>query len=215
MIVYSVGAGVFVIVMLLCIVYQRRNKSCKTERKKGRNKPDTPTPDVPPGDIEGIYELVDEANMIDNFLNVELSSSTVLGTRQDNCQSNSNVYLTPYEPDGEGSGSNSNNFNGNQFESSSTTNTCHQTTNDPHSTPSNSDTLGRRSARSYLHQPIIHPVVIDIPDYSFTSDSSDSGSSGVETHMTEESSYLNPYQPIIFPVKDSHEYKSLHGCLNG
>lgn len=208
---YSVGArGVFVIVMLLCIVYQRRNKSCKTQRKKGRNNPDTSTPDVPPGDIEGIYELVDEADMIDNFLNVELSSSKVLGTRQDYCQSNSNVYLKSYEPDGEGSGSNSNNFDGNKFESSPTTNTFHQTTNDPHSTPLNSDKLGRRSARSNMHQLVIHPVVIDIQDYSFTPDSSDLGSSGVETHMTEESSYLNPYQPIIFPVKDSHEYKSLH-----
>ncbi|CAC5383302.1 unnamed protein product [Mytilus coruscus] len=144
-IVYSVGAGVFVFVILLCIVYQCRNKSYKTESRRERNKQDTSSPDVPLEDIEGIYEQIDESNMIDNHANVRFSRGTSPGKSQSYCQRNCNVYLTPHQSGGEGS--NSNNFNGNK--------------------------------------------------------------SGSEKQM-KESRNLNPYQPIMISVRDSHEYESLH-----
>ncbi|CAC5383322.1 unnamed protein product [Mytilus coruscus] len=218
-IVYSICAGAFAFVIVLCIACQRRYKNIygnfkknQTESKKGRNKPEISLPDIPLEGIEDIYEVIDESNMIENHENISDISNSVTNANDRYWQPVGNDYLTPYQSTGEGS--NSNDSNDNHTEYSATTNLYNETTNDHNSTSSSPDVHGRISNYFIQYVPIINPADNDIQEYVFPHNANDSGSSGSETQMRI-SGYLNPYQPIIIPARDSHEYKSLNGCSDG
>ncbi|CAG2237755.1 unnamed protein product [Mytilus edulis] len=207
-IVYSICTGGFVCVILLCTVCQRRYKQMygnfrryKTGKKRRRNIPEVSLPEIPLETSDGIYEIIDESNMIDNFEIIRQRKSLVFNTDESYCEPNSNGYLTPYQP-----GDDELNTNDNKSVSSEVLGANDQVTGDGGSTSSSSEVQGTRSSYLNPYQPIVHSA--DIHEYSSTHNMNESGSSGSET-ITRESDYLNPYQPIVHSA-DIHEYSSTH-----
>ncbi|CAG2184884.1 unnamed protein product [Mytilus edulis] len=207
-IVYSICAGGFVCVILLCTVCQRRYKQMygnfrryKTGKKRRRNIPEVSLPEIPLEASEGIYEIIDESNMIDNFEIIRKRRSLVSNTDESYVEPNSNGYLTPYQPVDEGLNTNDLKDTKSEFSENGSND---QGTGDGASTSSSSEVDGRRSSYLNPYQPIVHSG--DIHEYSSTHNMNESGSSGSEA-ITRESGYLNPYQPIVHSA-DIHEYSS-------
>ncbi|VDI64177.1 Hypothetical predicted protein [Mytilus galloprovincialis] len=207
-IVYSICAGGFVCVILLCTVCQRRYKQMygnfrqyKTGKKRRRNIPEVSIPEIPLEASEGIYEIIDESNMIDNFEIIIKRRSLVSNNDESYVEPNSNGYLTPYQPVDEGL--NTNDLKDTKSEFSENGSNDHGT-GDGASTSSSSEVDGRRSSYLNPYQPFVHSG--DIHEYSSTHNMNESGSSGSEA-ITRESGYLNPYQPIVHSA-DIHEYSS-------
>ncbi|XP_071124458.1 uncharacterized protein [Mytilus edulis] len=208
-IVYSICAGGFICVILLCTVCQRRYKQMygnfrryKTGKKRRRNIPEVSIPAIPLEASDGIYEIIDESNIIDNFEIIRKSRSLVSYNDESYVEPNSNGYLTPYQPVDEGL--NTNDLKDTKSESSELIGSNDQGTGDCASTSSSSEVDGRRSSYLNPYQPIVHSG--DIHEYSSTHNMNESGSSGSEA-ITRESGYLNPYQPIVHSA-DIHEYSS-------
>ncbi|CAC5357726.1 MEGF10_11 [Mytilus coruscus] len=204
-IVYSISAGAFVFVILLCTVFQRRYKQIygnfkrnQTGNRRMRNISANPLPELPLEDIEDIYEVIDESNMMDHLDNLRENNISLADDNDSYVQPDSNGYLTPYQPDED---VNTINLNDNKSESSASSDPNHQSTMDRESASSSSDMHERRSSYLSLYQPTVH---------SFTHNLNDSSSSKSET-LTTDSGYLNPYQPIV-PDNCLHEYKSILVC---
>lgn len=211
-IVYFICGALFLFVVLLCIGCQRRYKHLhntlrryQTEGRRSRTIADIIHPDIQLQDIEAIYEVIDESNVINDIENARDSTSSVTDTSDSYCQPDNNDYLTPYHQDQD---SNTNNSRDDKSESSVTSSVDRQTTGDHLSISVNSDVQERRSSFSNSH-----PVDIDIHEYLFAYSSNESCLSSPEVE-TRESDYLNPYQPMI-PDSDLHEYKFLQGSANG
>ncbi|VDI80573.1 Hypothetical predicted protein [Mytilus galloprovincialis] len=130
--------------------------------------------------------------MMNNIPNVRSSISSVTDTND------TNDYFTPYIHAVEGS------------------NTCNSIDNKSESSPTlNDDLATKKSGFSNLNSypPIVHPTDIGSQGYAFTDNTLDTGSSLLEAQLRE-SSYLNPYQPMVLD-RDLHEYTSVNGCSNG
>lgn len=163
--------------------------------------------EIPLEGVEGVYEDIDESNMIDNvetLRNMNLSDSDT-NTNCSYVMPNTNDYLTPYQPTDEDE--NINQLSDFKSESSSSFGE-NQISSGHESTSSSSYIIGEKSGYLNPYQPIIYSA--DIHDYSFTHKINDSGSSGSDT-QTLESGYLNPYQPVV-PDRYLHEYKSVLKC---
>ncbi|CAC5400652.1 unnamed protein product [Mytilus coruscus] len=214
-IVYSICASAFLFVILLCTACQRRYKLIydsfrryQAENRRSRNIPEVPFPDIPLVDIEGIYEVIDESNMINNIEYVRDSISSVTDTNEGYCQSDTNDYLTPCHPVVEGS--NICNSSDDTSEYSATLNVYLATKSDCQSTSSSS--YGQERESSYLnpYPSIVDHADIDTQGYVFTHNTNDTGSSWLEAQLRD-STYLNPYQTMVSD-RDLHEYKSVLGC---
>lgn len=153
------------------------------------------------GVIDGIYEEIDESNMIDNVHYIRDSYIAVDDTNESYVSSDSNNYLTPYQPADEDAHTNS--FNDNKSESSVSLGRNFQTLSNNESTSPSSDIQYRRSSYLKPYQPIIHSA--DDREYLTTHNRDYSDPSGSGT-KTSESGYLNPYQTMI-PNTSVHEYK--------
>ncbi|CAC5403209.1 unnamed protein product [Mytilus coruscus] len=197
MIVYSICAGAFVFVILLCTVCRRQYKQVhvkfkryQTAYRRNRNIQEMSLPNIPLEEIEGIYEVIDESNMTDNFGIIVESNRSISDANERNSQTNSNSYLTPCQPDEEELNTNNSIDNKSERSSLSQSDANHPTTGDRESTSSNSDIQNNRSSYLNPYQPIVHSP--DIHEYLSIHNS---GSSGSET-LIKEANYLNPYQPI-------------------
>lgn len=155
-------------------------------------------PQIPLEEIDGIYEEIDELNMIDNLEIIIGSNSSVSNTNES--QTNSNGYLTPYHSVYK----EINDIIDNTSEFYVSEDAFPQITSGRESTSTSSDLQNRRSSYLNPYQSIVHSE--DIHEYLSIQDS---GLSGSETSTKRASSYLNPYQPMI-PSSDVHEYKSIH-----
>ncbi|CAG2255300.1 unnamed protein product [Mytilus edulis] len=185
-IVYSIGTGAFVFVILLCIVCQRRY-SCKlvcvkfrryhTAYRRNRNIPEISMPNIPLEEIEGTYEVIDESNMIhvDNVETIMESNSSISNTNERNFQTNS--YLTPYQPSDKDL--KTSHVTDNKTDLVGLSDGNNQTTSDLDSTSSTSDVQNNRSIYLNPYQPIVYSA--DIHEYSSIHDS---GSSGSETFFS-------------------------------
>lgn len=160
--------------------------------------PENPLPELPLEGIEGIYEVIDESNMIDHRESLRENNISLADDNDSYVLPNSNGYLTPFQPDED---ANTMNSNDNKSEASASSDPNHQSEMDRESTSSSSDLHERRSSYLSMYQPIVH---------SFAHDHNDSSSSKSET-LTTDSGYLNPYQPIV-PDNCLHEYKSILVC---
>ncbi|CAC5410735.1 unnamed protein product [Mytilus coruscus] len=102
--IYSICAGAFAFVILLCTVCQRRYKQIYNYFRRNTsdngiitNVQENILEDVPSVEIEGIYEVIDESNMIDNFGNTE--NLDVHATKDETeCPLDSNSYPNRYRP---------------------------------------------------------------------------------------------------------------------
>ncbi|CAC5374160.1 unnamed protein product [Mytilus coruscus] len=215
LIVYSVCAGSFLFVILLCTACQRRNKQIhgnlsryQVKNKRSINIPKISLPAIPLPEGSGIYEVIDESSMADNPENVR--DTICLGTEANEVlsQSDSSDYLTPYHAVDEYS--NTCNSSDNTSISSATSNFNQHITADRQSISLSSNI--QRSRSTYLNQypPIVLPTDIDTQGYAFINYINDTDSS-VPEEQTRESCVLNPYQSMV-PDRDLHEYKSVHGC---
>ncbi|XP_071171623.1 uncharacterized protein [Mytilus edulis] len=187
-IVYSTGTGAFVFVILLCTVCQRRyncKRFCVKFRRhhtayiRNRNIPEISMPNIPLEEIEGTYEIIDESNMIhvDNVETIMECNSSILNTNERNSQTNSNSYLTPYQPSDKDLKTSHVTDNKTDLVVMSDGN--NQTTSDLESTSSTSDAQNSRSSYLNPYQPIVHSA--DIHEYLSIHDS---GSSGSETFFS-------------------------------
>lgn len=206
------GAAILVIVILLCTACQHRYKQLYNNLKKYQNDnrrrgivPDDQLSEIPHG-IGGIYEVIDETNMIDNRGQID-RNNTVSDINESHFQADNNGYLTPYQPATEDDAQN-NSLNDSKSESLASADANHQSTMDFESTSSSSDVEDRRSTYLNPYQPIIS--LVDSHEYASTQNVDGSGSSGSDA-MSGESGYLNAYQPTI-EVSDFHEYQYIHGC---
>ncbi|XP_076117007.1 uncharacterized protein LOC143084833 [Mytilus galloprovincialis] len=209
-IIYSIGGGAFVFFILMCSVCKHRYKRIYGSVKRhntgiGRriDITDNPQREVPLEDMEGLYEEINESNMIDNMVNLKENNGSVTDSNGSYVQPDSNNYLTPYQPADEDAHINTSDDS--KSESSASNN---PPISDHESTSSKSDVIGERSSYLNPYQPIIHSA--DIHEYSSTHKIDDPGSSGSDK-QTLESGYLNPYQPMV-PDNDLHEYKSVLEC---
>lgn len=157
-------------------------------------------PQISLEEIDGIYEEIDEFNMIDNLEIIIESNSSVSNTNES--QINSNGYLTPYHPVYKEI--NRNDIIDNTSECDVSEDAFPQITSGRESTSTSSDVPNRRSNYLNPYESIVHSE--DFHEYLSIQDS---GLSGSETSIKRASSYLNPYQPMI-PSSDVHEYKSIH-----
>ncbi|CAC5398636.1 unnamed protein product [Mytilus coruscus] len=207
-IIYSLTSAVLVLFILLCTAcYQRYRKiysnlrKYQTAKRRRRNIPDNPLPELPQDAIEGIYEVIDESNMLDDVEPLRDNNTPIFDSNSSYVQPESNDYLTPYQPNDEDV--NTNSLNDNKSESSGSSEASIY-----ESSSSNTEVHERRCSYLNPYQPIVPSA--DIHEYSFTHNIDYSGSLESER----ESSYLNPYQPMI-QARDSHEYKYVHGCSDG
>ncbi|CAC5412100.1 unnamed protein product [Mytilus coruscus] len=173
-----------------------------------RHTTDHPLPEIPLEETEGIYEEIDELNMIDNVGNLRDGDISVADTNGSYVQPDNNGYLTPFQPDDENTSTD--NSNDNKSESLASSHDYHPFPIDPLSTSSSSDVQERRSSYLNPYQPIVHSA--DIHEYSSTNIINESSSSGSETLWR--GSGLNPYQPMV-PDLDLHDYESVPGCSDG
>ncbi|CAC5410736.1 unnamed protein product [Mytilus coruscus] len=153
---------------------------------------DHPLPEIPLEETEGIYEEIDELNMIDNVGNLRDGDISVADTNGSYVQPDNNGYLTPFQPDDEYTSTD--NSNDNKSESLASSLDYHSFSIDPLSTSSSSDVQERRSSYLNPYQPLVHSA--DIHEYSSTNIINESSSSGSET-LWRGSGYLNPYQPMV------------------
>lgn len=210
-VIYSLCAAVLVLFILLCTACQQRYrkvygnlKKYQTSKRRRRNIQENPLPEIPLEDIEGVYDVIDELNMINDFENVMDSNfSSESDPNEGYVQPDNNGYLTPYQPADEDS--NTNNINDIKSVSLQTPTANGFATSDHVSITSSSDVQGRKCSNINMNQSLDHHV--DTQDYLSTH------SSGSET-ISRESGYLNPYQPMI-PVRDLHEYKYVIGFSDG
>lgn len=198
-------------VVLLCTACQRRYKQIydtlrryQSEERRIRSIPDILRSDIQLQEIEVIYEVIDESNMINDIENARDSTSSVTDTSDNYCQPDNNDYLTPCHPVDQDL--NTCNTRDDKSESSVTSSIDRQTTANRQFTSSQSDVQGS----SFLNS---HPADSDIHEYLFTHSSNESCVLIPEA-LTREPDYLNPYQPMI-PDSDLHEYKSLRGSSDG
>lgn len=168
-------------------------KSYRTNTGR-RNIPENQLQEIALEDVEPIYEVIDELNMIDNLENLRDSSRSITNITDSISQPDNNDYLTPYQPADE-------NIHDNNSESSSSSNTKDQTSSYCESTSSSSNVQERSSSYLNPYQPIVPSA--DNHEYSSTHKLDDSSSSGSDTT---ELGYINPYQPMIADI-DAHEYK--------
>ncbi|VDI78440.1 Hypothetical predicted protein [Mytilus galloprovincialis] len=211
-ILYSICAVVFALVILVCISCQHRYKqiydnfrSYQTVNRRRRNKPEISLPNIPHGDIEGIYEVIDESNMIDvNIENVRYNSQPVTYNDDSNSDSTEkNDYLTPYQPADDDSITN-------KSDSSEISNCNNEITSDCRSIASSYGVPESRSSYLTMYQPIV--ACIDIQENTFSQFLNKPGSFEQEVH-TSESGCLNPYEPMI-AARDLHDYLSVPGSLS-
>ncbi|XP_063415891.1 uncharacterized protein LOC134697541 [Mytilus trossulus] len=210
-VIYSLSAAVLVLFILLCTACQQRYqkvygnlKKYQTSKRRRRNIQENPLPEIPLEDIEGVYDVIDELNMINDFENVMDSNfSSESETNGGYVQPDNNGYLTPYQPVDEDS--NTSNINDIKSVSLQTPNANGDAISDHVSITSSSGVHGRKCSNINTNRPLDHPV--DTQDYISTH------SSDLET-ISRESGYLNPYQPMI-PATDLHEYKYVIGFSDG
>lgn len=196
---YSISAGLFVCVLILCTALQRRYKQLyrnirryQTRKRKHRNKPNISLPDIPLEESNGLYELIDESNMKYDVKSIKEGKTSVSNTKDRTFEPNINDVLTPYQAVEQEL---------NSHDSSK------ETTSNRESTSSSSDFQGKRSSYQNPYQPIVQ--LADSHVYSTTNNSSHSLKSETQSG---ESGYLNPYQPMV-PDRDLHDYKSFAECL--
>ncbi|VDI72842.1 Hypothetical predicted protein, partial [Mytilus galloprovincialis] len=179
-IVYSIGTGAFVFVILLCTVCQRRYnykqiyvkfKRYQTAYRRNRNTSEISLPNIPLEEIEGTYDVIDESNSIDNVGIIMEGNNPVSDTNENNSQFNSNSYLTPYQPSDEDF--KTNNAIDNKTDLVGLSDCNNQTTSDLESTSSTSDVHNNRSSYLNPYQPIVHTA--DVHDYLSIHDSNSSG----------------------------------------
>ncbi|CAC5360466.1 unnamed protein product [Mytilus coruscus] len=176
-------------------------KKYQTSKRRRRNIQENPLLEIPLEDIEGVYEVIDELNMINDLENVMEGSESE--TNEGYVKPDNNGYLTPYQPADEDS--NTNNSYDNKLVSLQSSNANEYATSDRVSTTSSSDVQGRRCSYINTNQPTVHSA--DTQDYLSTH------SSGSET-ISRESGCLNPYQPMI-AARNLHEYKYVIGFSDG
>lgn len=168
---YSICFVLFAVLVILCIVCQRRNKQIYSDLKLYQTRQrrihitDNVVSEMPLEETPVIYELIDESNMLDNQENIRDTNFSATETNGSYVQPDSNGYLTPYQPVNE--------YTNIDYSS------------DNKSGSSVSSKAGDHTANDFL---------------------SNSSSSDTEERP---SSYLNPYQPIVYSL-DIHEYSSTH-----
>ncbi|CAC5381562.1 unnamed protein product [Mytilus coruscus] len=86
-IIYSICAGTVAVFLLMCSVCQRRYKQIygnfkryQTGNRQRINITQNPQQEIPLEDIDGIYEEIDESNMIDNVGNLRDGDISVVDT---------------------------------------------------------------------------------------------------------------------------------------
>ncbi|CAG2257997.1 unnamed protein product [Mytilus edulis] len=215
LVAFSICAVMFVLFVILGCVCQRRYtkiydifKIYQTGHSRRRTT-DHPLHEIPLGEIEGIYEEIDEMNMTDNVGIPRDEDMSVDDTNGSYVQPDNNGYLTPFQPDDEYTSTD--NSNDNKSQSLASTHDSHSFPIDHLSTSSSSDVQERRSSYLNPYQPIVHSA--DIHEYSSINIINESSSSGSDT-LWKGSGYLNPYQPMV-PDLDLHDYKSVAGCTGG
>lgn len=177
-------------------------KRYQTSNRRRINITENPQLEIPLEEIEGVYEEIDEANVIDNVNNAMDNIISVSGSDSSYVQPDSNNYLTPYQPSDEDETTNT--LNDKKSESSESPNAHNQHLSNHESSSLSSYVIERRSSYLNPHQPIAHS-----PTYSIY----DSGSSGSDT-LPRESDYLNPYQPMVQEM-NFHEYESILKSSDG
>lgn len=207
------------IFVILCITCQRWHKQIysnfrryRAENRRERNVPHNSLPDIQLHEVEGVYDEINESNMIENIQNVMDSVSSVSETNESYCQPDSNDYLTPYHP----ADKCSNNSIGNKSESSTNSNDHHPTTSissDYQSNSIGSDMEGRRSSYLNPYQPIVNPAEIKSHEY-FSIYETNTCCASKSGDQTKDSGFLNPYQSMT-KHRNLHAYKSLNTCTDG
>ncbi|VDI11049.1 Hypothetical predicted protein, partial [Mytilus galloprovincialis] len=209
-IVYSICAGTLVFFVLMCSLSQHRYQKIywrfKRYQTSNRRRTENQQQGIPLEEIEGIYEVIDESNMIYNLGDLRNDNMSVPGTNGSYVQPDSNDYLTPYHPVDEDA--KTNNSKDNESESTASSDSYNRPTSNHESSSSSSDVQGRRSSYLNPYQPIVQSV--DIHEYLSIDNIDDSVSSG-SIEQTSESGYLNPVQSVI-PVSNLLDNKCVIGC---
>lgn len=214
-IVYSVCAGSFLFVILLCTVCQRRYKKIygnlrRYQVKRSRNVPEISLPAIPLNGSGGIYEVIDESSMVDNHENVRNIICSFTEVNERLSQLEISDYLTPYYAADEDS--NTCNSCDNTSIASVSSNFNQHTTADRQSISSISNLQRSGSTYPNWYPPIVIPTDIETHGYAFISYPNDTDPSEAE-EPSRESCVFNPYQSMV-PDTDLHEYKSVDGCAD-
>lgn len=191
----------------MCSLSQHRYKQIYWNFKRyqisNRRRTENQQQEIPPEEMEGIYEVIDESDMIYNLGDLRIDNMSVSGTNGSYVQPDINDYLTPYHPVDEDA--KTNNSKGNASESTESLNSNNRQTSNHASTSSSSDVEGRRSSYLNPYQPIVQSV--DIHEYLSIDNIDDS-------EQTSESGYLNPVHCVI-PVSNLLDNKYVIGCSDG
>lgn len=162
-------------------------------------------PDIPLEDVDGIYEVIDESNMIIDLENLRDNNISDSDTTGSYVQPESNGYITPYQPADEDK--NTDNTNDIKSKYSVSSDAVNLTMSNSESTSASSEEDEIRNSYLNPYQPIV--PLTDIHEYSCIHNSS-----SVSVTLTRELGYLNPNQ--LFPDTDLHdkihENKSVQGC---
>lgn len=185
-ILYSSSVGVLVIVILLCTACHHRYKKLYGsirihQTEQNRHILENPLQEISLEEFGGIYEVIDESNMIDNIDNNRGHDESSSDSNENYCQPDDNGYLTPCQPtDDEVNSCNSIEDESESFAEDKK----HQNTSDRESTSSSSYIQG-----GYLnpYQQMVHSA--DIHEYVLTQTHDDCGSSQPESQLME-SGYL-------------------------
>lgn len=196
----------------MCSLSQHRYKQIywnfKRYQTSNRRRTENQQQGIPPEEIEGIYEVIDESNMIYNLGDLRNDNMSVQDTNGSYVQPDSNDYLTPYHPVDDDA--KTNNSKDNESESTAYSDSYNRPTSNHESSSSSSDVQGRRSSYLNPYQSIVQSV--DIHEYLSIHNIDDSVSSG-SIELTRESVFLNPVQPMI-QVSSVLDNKYAIGCLD-